>query len=297
MTQRAIAVTGASGLLGRALCTRLRSRGDRVIELVRRPARNRDELSWDPESGTLDETALEDLYGVVHLAGENVANERWSPEFKQRIRDSRVLGTRTLVAALARTRRPPRVLLSASGVGYYGDRGDEWLDEASGPGSGFLVEVCQEWEAAARQLDGRARTAQLRIGMVLGRGGGALATMLPFFRWGVGGPLGSGKQYVSWISLEDVVGATLHALDAELRGPVNLVGPNPVRQRDFARALGKAVGRPALLPAPAVALRLVLGEFASEALAGQRARPAKLLQSGFSFRHPELGDALEAALS
>jgi uncharacterized protein (TIGR01777 family) len=297
MTERAIAVTGASGLLGRALCERLRRRGDRVIELVRRAARNRDELSWDPESGTLDETALEDLYGVVHLAGENVASERWSPAFKRRIRDSRVLGTRTLVAALARTRRPPRVLLSASGVGYYGDRGDTWLDEASGPGNGFLAEVCQEWEAAARQLDGQARTAQLRIGMVLGRGGGALATMLPFFRWGLGGPLGSGKQYVSWISLEDVVGATLHALDAELRGPVNLVGPNPMPQRDFARALGKAVGRPAFLPAPSVALRLVLGEFAGEALAGQRVRPAKLLQTGFSFRHPELSDALEAALS
>jgi hypothetical protein len=295
--QRTFAVTGASGLVGRALCERLRSRGDRILRLVRRSASAADELSWDPESGSLDATRLAGIAGVVHLAGENVAAQRWSPEFKQRIRDSRVQGTRTLVAALAKVEPPPRVLVSASGVGFYGDRGSQWVDESSAAGEGFLVDVCMQWEGEARKLSDKARTVQLRIGMVLSKGGGALAEMLPVFRFGLGGRLGSGNQYISWIHLDDLVSAVLHALDSEMSGPVNAVGPAPVTQSEFAHALGRALGRPAFLPVPGFALRTVLGEFASEVLGGQRVRPQRLLESGFTFRYSDLPSALAAALS
>jgi uncharacterized protein (TIGR01777 family) len=283
--------------VGSAVCARLRARGDRVIELVRGQATAPDQLFWNPASGELDEAQLSGIDGVIHLAGENVAKERWSPEFKRRIRDSRVQGTRTLVAALEKAPKTPPVLISASGVGFYGDRGDAWVDEDSAPGEGFLADVCQQWEAAARRLDARARTVQLRLGMVLSDRGGALGKMLPAFRVGVGGPLGSGEQYVSWITLEDLVSVIERALDGEVRGPVNAVSPNPVVQREFARALGEVLRRPALLPVPGFALRLVLGELSQEALTGQRVRPQQLLHHGFAFRHTEIVAALRAVLA
>lgn len=297
MTQRVFAVTGASGLVGRALTERWRARGDRVIEMVRRAARGPDELRWDPTAAEFDATPLEGMDGVVHLAGENVAAERWTAEFKERIRDSRVQGTRALVTALTRLEQAPRVLISASGVGYYGHRGDEWLEEDSAPGTGFMADVCQEWEAAARAFDARSRSVQLRIGMVLSHRGGALAKMLLPFRMGLGGRLGTGKQYVSYVGLDDLVRIVEHVLDDEaLQGPVNATAPSPVPQREFARALGQAVGRPAFMPVPAFAVRAVFGELSDEVLTGQRVRPKRLADSGFEFRHSGVDEALRAAL-
>lgn len=296
-----VLVTGSSGMIGSALVSGLRRAGERVTRLVRSSlAEDGDAMRWDPDGRALDIARLAQLApdAVVHLAGESVGS-RWSAERKLRIRTSRVLGTRLLSEGLAALPRRPPVMVCASAVGYYGDRGHELLDEGSGPGSGFLAEVTQEWEAAAQPARAAGiRVVHLRIGIVLSPDGGALARMLPLFRVGAGGPLGSGRQYMSWIALGDVVGAIRHAIVTEaLEGPVNTVSPEPVTNREFTRTLGRVLRRPAVLPAPAFALRLVLGELGGELLGGQRVQPGRLLATGYEFVHPRLEQALREMLA
>jgi len=293
-----VAVTGASGLLGAALMPALRSAGWTPRAVVRRSARG-GEVQWDPAAGTIDQAALEGVSAAVHLAGESIAAGRWTDETKRRIRDSRVLGTRLLAESLAHLRTRPRVLVSASAVGIYGDRGDDRLDEASELGADFLARVGKEWEAAARPAaDAGVRVVYLRFGIVLAREGGALGRMLTPFRLGLGGPLGSGRQWMSWIALDDAVRAVLEVLRNEAaRGPINAVAPEPVRNAEFAARLGEALHRPAVIPAPAFALRALFGELADGALlASQRVYPARLAALGFHFHYPTLPAALEAIL-
>lgn len=291
-----ILVTGSSGFVGSILHARLRSRGERVIRLVRHPpGLNQDQILWDPESGRMDPAVLQGVNAAVHLAGDPIAKGRWTAAKKRRIRDSRVLGTRLLAETLARLTPPPQVLVCASAVGFYGDRGEEILTEEAGPGTGFLAETAQEWERACRAAsDAGIRVVNLRFGIILDPSGGALKMMLPPFRMGLGGPLGDGRQWMSWVSREDVLGIILHALTAHaLQGPVNAVSPNPATNREFSRSLGRALRRPALFPVPALAVRLLFGEMADEALlASARAIPRKLQQSGYSFQHPDLQPAL-----
>ena len=296
-----VAVTGASGLVGSALRRALAAQGHDVLPLVRGapPAPGERVVRWDPAAGTLAAADLEGVDAVVHLAGERIAG-RWTAAKKARIRDSRVRSTALLAGTLARLARPPRVLVSASAVGWYGDRGDEILTEGSPPGTGFLAEVCREWEAATgpAALVG-IRVAHLRIGMVLSRRGGGLAALLPAFRLGLGGAVGRGVQWMSWIALDDLVGALVHALGADtLAGPVNAVAPHPVTNREFTRTLGRVLRRPAFLPFPALAARLLLGEMANALLlASVRALPLRLTASGYAFEHPQLDGALRAELA
>lgn len=295
-----VVVAGASGFVGDALLPALRGEGYRVLRLVRREARADDEVPWNPSAGALDIRALDGVHAAINLSGENLAGKRWSAEQKERIFKSRVDTTRTLAAALARLSPKPQVLINASAVGIYGDRGDERLDEGATSGQGFLAEICRVWEAETElAAQTGIRTVRARLGTILAREGGALAKMLPVFRWGLGGPFGSGRQWMSWVSRDDVVGALLHALKTTaLAGPVNIVAPEPVTNREFAATLGRVLHRPAFFPAPAWALRLAVGrEMADEALlASARAMPATLSQSGYRFRHPELDEALRAAL-
>jgi uncharacterized protein (TIGR01777 family) len=295
-----IAITGADGFIGRPLVARLAAAGHDVRRLVRRAPRGPDEIAWDPVAGTIDRAALAGVDAVVHLAGASIAAGRWTAARRALLRESRTGPTRLLAETLAGLSPRPRVLVSASATGLYGDRGEEWLDEASSPGTGFLAEVARAWEgAAAPAARAGIRVAHPRTGLVLAPHGGALAAMLPLFRLGLGGPLGSGQQWWSWIALEDAVGALVHALGHEdVRGPFNVVAPAPVRCAAFARALGAALRRPALLPAPAFALRLVLGADQADELllAGQRLRPAVLERTGFAFAAPDLGPALAAML-
>jgi uncharacterized protein (TIGR01777 family) len=295
-----VAVSGASGLIGSALARRLAAEGHRVTALVRR-APGPGEISWDPAGGRLDPEDLEDLDAVVHLAGENVG-ARWTAGRKARIRSSRVGGTRLLSEALAVASKRPAVLVSASAIGIYGNRGDEILDEQSllgDTGHDFLAAVGQEWEAAADP----ARTAGIRVvhprfGVVLSREGGALSKMLLPFRLGLGGRLGSGSQWMSWISIDDAVSAILHLLGTDaLLGPVNVTAPEPVRNRDFTRVLGRVLSRPAPFPVPSVALRLALGEMADGTLlSSARVLPRRLLAAAFRFTHPDLESALRHVL-
>ena len=291
-----VAISGASGLIGRNLAAVLASGGHRVIRLVRRAQPDTpDAVLWQPESGIADTAPLEGIDAVVHLAGENIAARRWTRSQMARLRHSRIAATQNLSESLKRMNAPPRVMIGASAIGIYGDRGEQWLDEDSEPGEGFLAEVGREWEAAARLMETvGTRVVNARLGVVLTPEGGALRKMLPAFRLGLGGPLGSGRQWQSWVGIDDCLAAMLHMLMSdELSGPVNVVAPEPVRQRDFARTLGRVLGRPAFLPAPAFALRLMLGRLADEALlASARVRSAKLTEAGLPFRH----HALEAAL-
>jgi uncharacterized protein (TIGR01777 family) len=294
-----VAVTGASGLIGAALVERLRRDGHRVLRLVRRPPNGDDEVRWDPAARQLDAAALDGVDAVVHLAGESVA-QRWTPESKRTILRSRVDSTRLLADALARRAHPPRVLVCASAVGFYGSRGDEVLHERSPAGGDFLATVTQEWEAASRPAE-RAdiRVVNLRLGVVLSARGGALAQMLPPFRLGAGGRVGSGRQWMSWIALDDAVEVVLRALrDDALRGPVNAVA-GAVTNAEFTRALAHAVHRPALVPVPVFALKLLYGAEMVEGtlLASQRAEPRRLREAGHRFLHPDLPDALRAALA
>lgn len=295
-----VLITGSSGLIGSALAPFLAAKGDTVIRLVRpvsRPAA--DQLVWDPLADRLDAALLEGFEGVVHLAGENIGTSRWTPSVKSRLRDSRVKGTRLLAETLVRLAHPPGVLVSASAIGYYGDRGDEVLTEDSPPGTGFLPETCREWEAAAQLAAAQGiRVVNLRSGMILAATGGALARMLPPFKLGVGGVVGSGRQYVSWITLDDVIAAVHHALtDERLRGAVNAVAPAAVTNREFTNVLGHVLHRPTLLPAPAFALRLALGELADALLlASSRVSPARLQATGFAFGFPDLEGALRHVL-
>jgi len=295
-------LSGASGMLGTALHQALTARRFSVLQLVRRAPAGADQLQWKPGQAApfaqLD--ALEGCSGAIHLSGANVAGHRWTAAYKREMTASRVDSTRALATALARLRQPPRTLLVASAVGIYGDRGEEMLDETSAPGAGYLADLCQEWEAAAQPaVEAGVRVVHLRFGVVLGPGPGALAKMLPLFRMGLGGPLGSGRQWMSWISLADAVAAILFVLRTpSLAGAVNLTAPQAVTNAEFTRAFGRAVHRPALLPAPAFALRLARGEMAGEALlASARVHPAKLLAAGFQFTHSTINLALGAALA
>ena len=294
-----ILVTGSSGLVGSALVPFLETGGHTVLRLVRRKTtRGRQEVYWDPE-GIVDTSGMDGLDAVVHLAGESIGEGRWTDEKRARIRSSRVDGTRLLSETLACLRNPPRVLICASAIGYYGNRGEEALTEESDAGTGFLAEVCQEWEAATEAASRNGiRVVNLRLGMVLSPGGGAFARMLLPFQLGLGGRLGDGKQYVSWVSLEDVIGAIYHALTSpDLSGPVNCVAPRAVTNTGFTRTLGRVLRRPTLFRVPAAVLRRVLGDMADELLlSSARAIPRALSESGYRFRHRELDIALKQTL-
>ncbi|GGP14934.1 TIGR01777 family oxidoreductase [Nonomuraea glycinis] len=294
-----IIVTGASGLLGTPLVAALRGAGERVVTLVRREPRGGDEAFWQPAEGVLDPAVLAGARAVVHLAGAPIAGRRWSAAYKSELVRSRVEGTRLLVGALGRLSQRPEVLVSASGIDFYGDTGDRVIDESAGKGSGFLPDLCERWEAEARAAGELGmRTAQLRTGLVLSGRDGALGKMLPIFRIGLGAPLGTGRQYWSWISDQDWLAATLRILDTPgLSGPVNLTSPTPVTNAEFTRELGAALRRPTMpVPVPGFALTLGVGDFAKELLSGHRILPAKLTDSGFVFTHTSLGEALRAVL-
>ena len=295
-----ILVTGASGLVGSALVPDLVSKGHEVIRLVRaEPKHGTAEIRWNPEKGVSDATRLEWLDAVVHLAGENISEGRWTEEKKARIRESRVKGTRVLAEALAQLAAPPKVLVSASAIGFYGNRGDEVLNEQSASGDDFLAEVCREWELATRPAASKGtRVVNLRFGVILSKRGGALAKMLTPFKLGVGGRVGGGEQYMSWITLDDVTGAINHALTNEaLHGPVNVVAPRPVTNLEFTKTLGGVLSRPTLFPVPAFALRLAFGEMADALLlSSMRVEPLRLKETGFVFQYPELEGALSHIL-
>ena len=294
-------ITGGTGLLGRELLANL---SDAVV-LSRDPARTTRKLGggravqWDPATEPAPLEALQGVEAVFNLAGEPVAEGRWTDDKKRRIRDSRVLGTRNLVAGLRALDRKPEVLVSASAVGYYGDRGDEELDETSQAGRGFLAEVCSEWEREALAAEALGvRVECVRIGIVLAPGGGALARMLTPFKLGAGGRLGSGKQWMPWIHIDDVVGVLLHASrTAAVRGAINAVSPHPVTNAEFTRALGHAVHRPAFLPVPKTALRIAFGEMSEILMASQRVLPRVAERTGYPFKHTELDGALAAVMA
>ena len=289
-----ILISGASGPIGTALVASFGPLGIEVVRLARGAARNAGQVSWDPLA-PLSPAAVSGFDAVVHLAGESVVG-RWTADKKKAIRDSRVLGTRHLVAALAQAEVKPRVLVCASAVGFYGDRGDELLREESPSGQGFLPEVCREWEDASRIAgDAGIRTVNIRIGLVLSAKGGALAKLLTPFKLGLGGRIGSGQQWWSWIHVDDVVGGIHHAMRSEsLAGAVNLVAPNPVRNAEFTRVLASVLGRPAFFPVPEFALRMAFGKMAAGELflSSQRTEPGKLLAEGYEFRFRELRGAL-----
>ncbi|MCC3779489.1 TIGR01777 family oxidoreductase [Streptomyces sp. UNOB3_S3] len=293
-----VAITGSTGLIGSALTRSLEKDGHEVVRLVRRAPRSAGEAEWDPRGRSADPEALAGCAAVVHLAGAGVAAHRWTAAYKKEIRDSRVHGTGALAEALASLATPPRVFLSGSAIGFYGDTGDRTVDEDSPPGSGFLAEVCRDWEeAAGAAREAGVRTVLLRTGIVLSRHGGAAAKLFPLFRAGLGGRLGDGRQYWSFIALRDHVAALRHLLEADVSGPVNLTAPHPATNREVTEAVGRALKRPALLPAPAPALRLALGEMATEVLASCRALPTRLLDSGFRFACPDVESAVRAALT
>lgn len=296
---KTVVISGASGMVGSALREALDLRGDRVLRLGRAAATAKDQASWDPAAGRIEADRLEGADSFVHLAGENIASKRWNARRKQELRDSRIEGTRLIAETIARLKQKPRVLVSASAIGYYGNRGDAMLGEDARPGEGFLADLCRDWEAATKPaVEAGVRVVTLRIGVVLSPRGGALKKMLLPFRLGAGGRMGSGGQYWSWISLEDLVGSILHCLDhQELSGPVNAVAPESLTNSDFTAVLAKAVRRPAIFPMPAFAARLVLGEMAQELLlASARVAPLKLQESGYKFHHPTLDVALKSML-
>ncbi|WP_438294231.1 TIGR01777 family oxidoreductase [Streptomyces sp. HUAS TT7] len=292
-----IAVTGSTGLIGAELVRSLRADGHEVLRLVRREAEAPDEVEWDPARQYVDTAGLVGCEAVVHLAGAGVADHRWTAAYKKEIRDSRVLGTAAVAEALASLDTPPRVLVSGSAIGYYGDTGGRPVDESAPPGDGFLSRVCVEWEeAAAAAEEAGIRTVFARTGLVVARDGGAWAKLFPLFRAGLGGRLGSGRQYWSFIALHDEVAALRFLVDTEgLSGPVNLTAPEPVTNREVTAAMSRALHRPALLPVPAAAMRLAVGEAASDALASQRVLPTRLLSAGFRFAFPSVEGAIGAA--
>ena len=292
-----VLLSGSSGLLGTALSASLKSRGFEVARLVRGRVSSEDQIHWDPMRPPNPES-FAGFNAIIHLAGETVVG-RWTAGKKTKIRDSRVTSTRNLVHALTTMRDRPRVLITASAIGYYGDRGDEPLNEMSSPGAGFLADVCREWEAATKAAaDAGIRTVRLRTGMVLSGEGGALRKMLPPFRMGVGGRIGSGQQWMSWIHIQDWVGAVQHILKNDLlQGPVNLVAPKPVTNSEFTKTLASVLRRPAMFPVPAFAAKLAFGEMAEDVLlTSQRVEPARLITSGYPFQYSELEKALEAIL-
>ncbi|MBV8985179.1 MAG: TIGR01777 family oxidoreductase [Acidimicrobiia bacterium] len=294
-----VVVTGSSGLIGSALVEALQARGDTVTTLVRRAPKT-GEARWDPDGGQIDRDALEGQDAVVHLAGVGIGDHRWTDEHKRAVLDSRVKGTRLLSTALADLSDKPKVMASASAMGYYGLRGDEVLTEDSPPGTGFLAEICAQWEAATKPAeDAGVRVAHLRSGLVLSTEGGAFKPMLLPFKLGLGGRIGDGRQWWSWITIDDEVGAILHALDNDtLSGAIDVTAPNPVTNEQFTRTLNHVLRRPTLLPTPTFALKAMFGSEAVNEmfLGGQRVLPAKLQASGYTFRHPELEGALRHLL-
>jgi uncharacterized protein len=286
-----VAVTGATGLIGTALVAQLKSDGYQVQKLVRRPVRTADEVFWDPIKGEVDTNSLEGVGAVFHLAGASVGGKRWSAAYRSEILNSRLLGTTTIATACEQLK--PSVFISASAIGHYGETGNRAVTEADGGGGDFLSIVCREWEAAA-SLAPSVRTIKLRSGIVLDPTGGALGQMLPIFKFGVGGKLGSGKQWWSWITLHDQIRAMIFLLNSKIDGPVNLTAPNPVTNQEFTAALAHAMKRPAFFPAPAFALRAVLGGFSSEVLGSKRVIPKVLTDAKFEFDYPFVASALTA---
>ncbi|MET9438044.1 TIGR01777 family oxidoreductase [Streptomyces sp. NPDC006551] len=297
MQRSRIAVTGASGLIGSALVRSLRADGHDVLRLVRRPARAADEVEWDPARLYVDSSGLVGVDAVVHLAGAGVGERRWNDAYKKEIRDSRVLGTAAISQALASLAEPPEVLVCGTALGYYGDTGTRAVDESAPAGEGFLPSVCVEWEAAAAPAEEAGiRVAYARTGLVVAREGGAWGRLFPVFRAGVGGRMGSGRQYWSFISLHDEVAALRQLIDTDsLSGPVNLTAPEPVTNREVTAAMGRVLRRPTLLTVPAPALKAVLGDFAQDVLGSQRVLPGRLLESGFDFAFPTIDESIRAA--
>ncbi len=297
-----VLVSGATGLIGSALVSELENNGHRTVQLSRSRPSSEGTIRWNPESGSLDPSRLEGTDAVVHLAGESIFSgptDRWTDQKKRRIMDSRDKGTRLLAETIAGLATPPAVMVSASAIGYYGDRGDELLTEDSPPGSDFLAEVCRAWEAAADPArEAGIRVVHPRFGLVLSADGGALGTTLPIFKLGGGGKIGSGNQWWSWVAFDDAVGSVVHALtDDAVRGPMNVGSPNPTRNAEYTKTLGKVLNRPTIFPLPAAAARLMLGEVADALLlASQRVEPATLEATGYEFRYPELDGALRHLL-
>lgn len=296
-----ILITGASGLVGSALGERLRAAGHQVVPMKRsKPRDGQQAIVWKPDEGKLDLADLEGADVIVHLAGENIAAPRWTKKKKQAIRDSRINGTTLLSEAIAQLDRKPSVFICASAIGIYGSRGDEMLDETGSPGQGFLADVSMQWEAACEPArDAGVRVVNTRFGMVLSGKGGALRAMLTPFRLGIGGVVGSGKQWWSWVHIDDVVRAITFAMDHdEIDGPINVVSPNPVTNREFTKVLGRVLSRPTILPLPAFAAKLAMAEMADELLLSSvRVQPRRLLDAGFEFAHPQLEEALRSALA
>jgi uncharacterized protein (TIGR01777 family) len=293
-----VLVSGSTGLVGSALVSALADEGHSVVRLTRSGDAENEAVRWDPSSGSIDADRLEEIDAVAHLAGESIVG-RWTSAKKARIRNSRVQGTRLLSEALAELSTPPRVMVSASATGYYGDRGTELLREESAPGNNFLAALCREWEAAADPVrEAGVRVVHPRFGLVLSPQGGALGTTLPIFKLGGGGRIGSGRQYWPWIAIDDVVGSILHALKTDsLEGPVNISVPDPPTNAQYTRILGRVLNRPTIFPLPASVARLVFGRLADELLlASQRVEPARLKESGYEYRHPELEGALQHLL-
>ncbi|MEU2339265.1 TIGR01777 family oxidoreductase [Streptomyces sp. NPDC006654] len=297
MERSRIAVAGASGLIGSALVRSLRADGHEVVRLVRRAAHGPDEVCWDPGGQYVDTAGLAGCAAVVNLAGAGIGDRRWTAAYKREIRDSRVLGTAALARAVAELAEPPRVFVSGSAVGIYGDTGDRAVTEDAPPGDGFLPSLCVEWEAAAdpaRQAG--VRTVLTRTGLVVARGGGAWGRLFPLFKAGLGGRLGDGRQYWSYIALHDEVAAIRFLMETEgLSGPFNLTAPHPLTNREITAAMARVLNRPALLPVPAAALRAALGELAGDVLGSQRVVPKRLLESGFTFAFPGIEEAIRAA--
>jgi uncharacterized protein len=292
-----ILVSGVSGPIGSALLPSLKTRGYDVFRLVRGSVTGDGQISWDPAKPVAPE-AVSGFDAVIHLAGESIVG-RWTPAKKTKIRDSRVAGTRNLAQALAQTKQKPQAFVCSSAIGYYGDRGEEVLNEQSAPGTGFLPEVCRDWEAATQPAaDAGIRTVQLRTGVVLSPTGGALGKMLTPFKMGVGGNIGNGRQWMSWIDVQDMAGAIHHILKADLlQGPVNMVAPRPVTNAEFTRTLASVLSRPAIFPMPAFVVKLAFGEMGETVLLGsQRVEPAQLVTSGYPFRFSELRASLESLL-
>lgn len=299
MPSQTILITGASGLIGRRLTQELEAAGYAVLKAVRRQTHRDDEVRWVPERGEIDATRLAGIHAVVHLAGANVAGQRWTEHYKQEIRESRVKGTRLIAQALAGLSEKPRALVCASAIGYYGDRGDKVLTESSRPGQGFLPTVCTAWEESCQAArDAGIRTVNTRIGVVLSQRGGALKRMLLPFKLGLGGVVGPGTQYMSWMALDDIARALRFVLENDaMAGPVNLVSPHPVTNREFTKTLGTMLGRPTLVPMPAFLARWAFGEMGEELLlSSTRVRPDKLQEAGFDFQYPELEGALRHIL-
>ena len=289
-----IAITGASGMIGSALLGHLKSEGHTVQRLVRRPVVSPDEVFWNPKTGKVDLAPLEGVDAVIHLAGANVGDKRWSKKYRAEILNSRLLGTNAIATAVGKLN--PQVFISSSAIGWYGETGNRSVTEDDRPGDDFLAAVCKEWESAADTASG-SRVVKIRTGLVLEPTSGALGKMLPLFKLGVGGKLGNGKQWWSWITLHDQIKAICYLLEKDLEGPINLVSPNPATNQEFTAALARALRRPALIPVPGFALKIALGGFSSEILGSKRVLPKKLTDSGFEFDYPHLAPALAALIN